>query len=161
MDYRVVFDISQGYQWPAFLLTALGFSGGCVLFLAYLFLTRSHKPNRNAQMLAIGLVLLFSSIFALDSFRPTYPSYREYKRILDDGRAAVVEGPITDFRPEPWQGHAPAEQFSVNGVTFEYSYFDDTQGFHTTTARGGPLRAGVHVRIHHIGNTILKLEMKP
>src|SRR5262245_43079430 len=139
MDYRVVFDISQGYQWPPFLLTAFGVIGGALLLLGYCFLTRSHHPNRNLQMLAVGAVLLFSSLFAVDSFATTYPAYREYDDLLATDRAAVVEGLITDFRPEPWQGHAPPEQFTVNGVTFEYSYFEMTQGFHTTAARGGPL----------------------
>ena len=161
MEYRVIFDISQGYQWPAFLLTASGIIGGSLLLVGYFFFTRSDHPNRNMQMLAVGVVLLSCTFFAVDSFASTYPSYREYNYLLETGRAAVVEGLITDFRPEPWQGHAPPEQFTVNDVTFVYSYFEVTQGFHTTEARGGPLRAGVYVRIHHVGNTILKLEVKP
>jgi hypothetical protein len=159
MDYQVVFDISQGYHWSPFLLTGLTIDAGCLIALAYLFLTRA-QPNRKAHIFAIGCVVFVSTLLVGNSFGSTYPIYRDYQRLLEGGHATVVEGPITDFRPEPWQGHAPPERFVVNGVAFEYSYFTESPGFHTTAARGGPLRNGQYVRIHYTGMTILKLELK-
>jgi hypothetical protein len=58
----------------------------------------------------------------------------------------------------PKSGHK-MESFTVNGVKFEYSDFVVTPGFNNATSHGGPIREGLPVRISHIDNTILKLEV--
>jgi hypothetical protein len=34
-----------------------------------------------------------------------------------------------------------------------------TPGFHNTASHGGPIRGGIHVRVAHLGGTILRLEI--
>jgi len=79
----------------------------------------------------------------------------------------VVEGVVENFRPAPPGGHVN-ESFSVNGVQFAYSDYMITGGFRQTASHGGPIRAGLHVRVHYVrdsspyvGNLIVKLEICP
>jgi hypothetical protein len=58
------------------------------------------------------------------------------------------------------------ESFTVNGVRFEYSEYATTPGFHHTSLYGGPMKAGLQVRIHYtdlfgetVHPTILRLEI--
>jgi hypothetical protein len=77
---------------------------------------------------------------------------------LSDGSAQTVEGEVMDFHPMPYEGHA-MESFSVNGVHFEYSDAMHDVGFSQSASHGGPLRAGLYVKIAYVGNYILRLEI--
>ena len=68
---------------------------------------------------------------------------------LKEGRCNVVEGVVTDFVPAPHQGRA-SESFAVAGQRFEYSDYVVSAGFRQSASRGGPIRAGLPVRIHHV-----------
>src|SRR5947209_19646614 len=95
-----------------------------------------------------------------------YHEYNTAQKILLEGRAAVVEGPITDFHtPQPTQ--KGNDRFTVNGVPFFYTDADlSNPGFKQQTVDGGPLRNGLLVRIHYYydssrkQNIILKLEIQ-
>lgn len=91
-------------------------------------------------------------------FLGTFPEWIAGRWALENGTAAVVEGPVENFVPMPEEGHAE-ESFTVHGVPFHYSDFNMTSAFRNTRSHGGPIRAGVHVRIHYRGNAILKLEI--
>jgi len=58
----------------------------------------------------------------------------------------------------PYTGHQD-ETFTVNGVRFSYSDFGVTCGFNNSASHGGPIREGLQVRIHYVGNAILRLEV--
>ena len=88
----------------------------------------------------------------------TYGEYRHLVAALQNGEAQVVEGIVTDFKPIPPQGHAD-ERFTVAGHTFSYSDYVTTSAFHTTRSYGGPIRAGLRVRVTYVGNSIVRLEI--
>jgi hypothetical protein len=75
------------------------------------------------------------------------------------GQYAVVEGAVMDFHPMPYEGHED-ECFTVKTQRFCYSDYEVTSGFHNAASRGGPIRAGIHVRIAYLGGTILRLEVR-
>jgi len=77
---------------------------------------------------------------------------------LRAGRAQVVEGEIRNFHPMPPTGH-DVESFEVSGVKFSYSDYIIAPGFHQSASRGGPIAEGRVVRIRHVGNDILTLEV--
>jgi hypothetical protein len=58
----------------------------------------------------------------------------------------------------PYTGHSE-ESFVVDGKRFSYSDFIVTSGFHNAASHGGPIRAGLYVRVSYIGNVILRLEI--
>jgi hypothetical protein len=85
-------------------------------------------------------------------------NYREARRERFSSGYETIEGTVEKFVPQPWAGHA-TESFNVAGNHFSYSDFTSTSGFHQSHSHGGPIAAGVHVRIGHFGNTILHIEL--
>jgi hypothetical protein len=93
---------------------------------------------------------------------PSWAIYRDHeqsKAALRSGNSQVVEGSIEDFHPMPYTGHA-LERFKIQGVSFEYSDFDDSKaGFNHTLSHGGPLHGGMQVRLHYRDGRILQIEV--
>lgn len=90
---------------------------------------------------------------------------RERRALLaaeSDGTARIVEGTVQNFVPMPYTGHA-TERFDVGGVHFWYSDYVETAGFHQSASHGGPIRAGLPVRIAYVPagreNKIVRLEV--
>jgi hypothetical protein len=88
--------------------------------------------------------------------------YHEHERAqeqLRSGGCEIVEGTVEQFHPMPYHGHA-LESFTMNGVRFEYSDFDDSKpGFNHTESHGGPIHVGMRARIHHREGSILQIEV--
>ena len=82
----------------------------------------------------------------------------QMKTAFQTGNFQVVEGVVTDFHPMPYEGHQD-ECFSVQDQRFCYSDYGVTSGFHNATSHGGPIQAGLPVRIAYVGNNILRLEI--
>jgi len=82
--------------------------------------------------------------------------------VYRSGAYQVVQGTVTNFDPMPFEGHRP-ECLSVQEKRFCYSDYEIAPGFHKSASHGGPIRAGLPVRIAYITagrhNTILKLEI--
>lgn len=117
--------------------------------------------NRSLVYGFAGLLALVSVVFATVVLLWMYRSYHADKLALVDGTARVVEGTVEAFQPMPPGGHG-SEHFTVSGVYFAYSDTVVTSGFNETNAYGGPMHAGMKVRIHYVGEPghaeILKLE---
>jgi hypothetical protein len=160
--WRTAFDVAEaGYQaWP-FLLPGAAF----VVF----GLAAVSQPARLQRILPsalkgrlrqrFGLVfLVFAVLWTATSFAQTWSEYRRAVAALVDGHYEVAEGAVRDFVPMPYGGHS-MESFKVAGTSFSYSDYVITAGFHTTASHGGPLQGGMTVRIAHVGNLILRLEI--
>ncbi len=167
MEYRVVYDVSQE-------LPALWIVGAGLFFVAVslaVWKTRHrwaflwHWPARTRPWLRtlsagfmVGFSLLWSSIATIS----IAGGHLRSRWALRDGTAHVIEGTVQDFVPMPYGGHQH-ERFSVNRVRFEYSDYSVNGGFNHTTSHGGPIHAGLPVRIHYRdssnGPVIVKLEV--
>lgn len=103
----------------------------------------------------------FAVLWTTTSFISSYSSYRRHQDLRAGNGCTVVEGPVENFVPMPYTGHAQ-ESFTVTGVKFAYSDYIVTDGFNQTASHGGPIRADSHVRICYDPTTheILKLEIK-
>jgi hypothetical protein len=77
---------------------------------------------------------------------------------FQEGDYQLVEGNVTDFKPMPYEGHQE-KCFSVQGKRFCYSDYVIAPGFRNTTSHGGPIRAGLPVRIAYSGDAILRIEI--
>lgn len=58
----------------------------------------------------------------------------------------------------PYSGHEK-EWFVVAGHRFEYSDFEVSPGFNQTASHGGPIKKGMHLRVHYVDNDIARLEV--
>lgn len=103
----------------------------------------------------------FAILWTAAVFFGTYSQYLRHRALAQENRCSVVEGPVRDFVPMPYTGHA-RESFSVSGVTFRYSDFVITGGFNNTSSHGGPIKSDSYVRICYdpSGNVILRLEIR-
>ncbi|MBP7551157.1 MAG: hypothetical protein KA761_12795 [Gemmatimonadaceae bacterium] len=84
----------------------------------------------------------------------------EFIDVLNDGRARVVEGEITDYTAQGWSGR-PLESFRVGSDSFWFDGFGGTAAYHRRTRRGGGLSEGQTVRIHEYSGNILRVELLP
>jgi energy-coupling factor transporter transmembrane protein EcfT len=75
------------------------------------------------------------------------------KELFTNGNYEIVEGTVNNFDPMPYGGHKQ-ETFDVNGIKFSYSDYGTTVGyrdtFRNTRSHGGPIYAGVYVKIYYI-----------
>jgi len=162
MNYELIFDArDSGFrEWwfPAI---------GLIFIAAGIFLLKNRKSMRYMfswqldpkETVKLGcFVLVFAVLWTTVASVSMGREYRRLRKALDGGGINVVEGPVSDFVPMPYQGHAQ-EHFTVCGVPFSYSDYGVTAGFNNTSSHGGPMRQGLWVRIEHVGSTIARLEI--
>ena len=154
VDYIVVFDIRRvDFMTPSYEATGL-----IVVLTAIVFLVvRRSLVGRLGVVLSyaiLGFVATWTSVVWIS----TYREYQAASTALNDGRAAVVEGQVSQFEPMPVTGHT-LESFCVEGHCFSYADSVSSIGFHNTSSHGGPIKSGLSVRVSYVGNTILRLEV--
>lgn len=157
MSYVKVFEITEkGYQWWPIVLP--------LCFSLVFYAIGRKKPHRSERLSSYSLAAV-GLILALLITALTYPAYGSLQSSYLRGDFAVVEGPVEDFKPMPYEGHRH-ESFEVRGVRFSYSDYELSPGFNNTTAHGGPIQEGLWVRIAYhddpfrgTGRVILRLEI--
>ena len=166
MPYVTVFDITQkAFEWWWFAL------GLIFVFVGIVLIKYGLKLGGNKTGKGFGLpfafdsrllgwfFVIFASFWTLLSFGSMYCSYREYTAAYRSGQYSVVEGTVEDFHPMPYEGHQE-ECFRVQEEKFCYSDYDLSKpGFNQSTSHGGPVRAGLPVRIAYRDDRILRLEI--
>ena len=159
-DFITVYDAANAgyrYWWfPAFGL--IGVVAGLVLPKLF---NEGIFPDYQKKIFAGWFPILivgFSIFWTLTAFLVTFGDYWNGRETLLSGKAKYVEGVVQDFFPMPYQGHAD-ESFDVKGISFHYSDFQAGGGFNNASSHGGPIRAGLFVRIWYSGNDILKLQI--
>jgi hypothetical protein len=75
------------------------------------------------------------------------------------GKAEVIEGAVSNFKPGTNERGSAYESFCVKGACFTYSDYEESAGFNTMAINGGPIREGLPVRLTFVANTIVKLEV--
>jgi hypothetical protein len=171
MPYETVFEITQKpfeWWWPAFglIFAALG-----VIFIKFgSRLDRSQNRKQFGLTFSIEprllgwIFVIFASGWTLLVFVLTYSSYKQYIETYRTGKYSIVEGVVEDFRPMPYEGHQ-SECFRVDKERFCYSDYDVSPAFNQSASHGGPIRAGLPVRIAYYEDEnfqghILRLEIR-
>jgi len=166
-NFTKVFDIaSSGYKnW--------GFAAFGLIFIvagaAMVFGPRILR-NQGATLFAFKskyqkvfayFFLVFSIFWTSTAFLSTYTSFHRHRKLAESNTCKNIEGPVENFIPMPWEGHAE-ESFSVSGVKFRYSDYIVSDGFNNTSSHGGPIKGDSYVRICYDprSNVILRLEIK-
>ena len=149
MPYETVFEISwQTFPWPVLIVGVTALALGAVVLAL-----RFSRGSRSWRVVGIALMImgLFWSLKqVLDHHRLT--------QALATHQTQVVEGPVSNYEFRMHDGHG-FESFFVNGAGFHYSDFVPSGGYHQPASQGGVLREGLQVRLHYLGNTILRVEI--
>jgi hypothetical protein len=153
-QYVTVYQIAQRTpNWPFVCIGLVPFIAGAVI----LWGKRRFKWTQPHWLFAIFCCLfgvLWVSITAPITLLANSNAFTAYQK----GDYQIVEGVVTDFQPMPYEGHQN-ECFSVQEQRFCYSDYEITPGFHNAVSHGGPIRAGLPVRIAYRNDLILRLDV--
>jgi len=154
VNYELVYDIrNAGYiGWGVTATALIAILTGIVVMVA-----RKSLDRRGATIFTY-LILGIVGIWTAAAWISMHREYSIAASALEIGSAPVVQGHVSKFEPMPYVGHSK-ERFCVEDRCFSYSDFDPTVGFNNTTSHGGPIKAGIPVRVTFVGNTIVKLEV--
>jgi len=162
MEYHTIFDMLQvGYRsWPSVLVGLAFMLMGISMFVFPRFWAKipfrgSEFMRRYSPYIFTG----FATIWTLSVFAITYSDYAYARYEYLQGKADVVEGAVSNFKPGTNMRGSAYESFCVKDKCFTYSDYEDEAGFNTMTINGGPIREGLPVRVTFVGNTIVKLEV--
>jgi hypothetical protein len=152
VQYRVVYDaVSAGYHTWWFGLAGLILVGvGAVMWRRPAWFGKPEALRRGVGAFAAIFGALWSSCVSVDL-------YREYSHVRDalrSGEFDVVEGEVTQFRPQGADGH-PSESWTVAGHQYKIEPAVVTSGFRAP----GVVRPGQRVRIVDVDGTIARLEI--
>ena len=160
MPYVTVFDISQKpFEWWWSAVGLLFVIVGIVVLKYGRWLSTSKD-----QKLWGWFFVVFGSGATFVIFVLTYATYDEYLQAYKTGQYSMVEGVVEDFHAMPYEGHQN-ECFRVDKEKFCYSDYEVSPAFNQSASHGGPIRAGLPVRIaYYEGNNfqahILRLEVR-
>ena len=171
MPCETVFEITQKpfeWWWPAF---GLIFAAIGVIFIKF---GPKLDQSQNGKLFGLTFAIeprllgwifvIFASGWTLIAFVLMYSSYGEYIGAYRTGKYSIVEGIVEDFHPMPYEGHQN-ECFGVNKERFCYSDYEVSPAFNQSASHGGPIRAGLPVRIayyedENLQGHILRLEIR-
>lgn len=161
--YAIVFDLStagyKSWSFPAFGLIFITIGSTLVFAPRLMQVLLPGGVQSTSRRIFSWCFLGFALLWTAVSFLGTFGQYWSLKRAEEAGNYRVVEGLVQNFQPMPYGGHA-MERFQVQGVWFSYSDYVVVASFNNTASHGGPIRAGLPVRISYIGNSIIKLEVR-
>jgi hypothetical protein len=153
MELSVVYDfVNESFRFENVLMPLLLVLAGCV----FLF------TNKFSKMFSV-IFVVSASIFCMILIPQQVKNYYNTKAIYENSEYKVVEGVVTNFDPMPHSGHKN-ESFTIKGVKFEYSDFDESYyGFNNTKSHGGPVNEGRKFKVSYFTsktkNIILKIEV--
>lgn len=152
--YSTVFQVTDKpfAWWFAFLWVVPLLIGGILWWWH-----RSHLVSSRT----LWLMWFFPGFAILWLCTACIPMIRDYRRIqalYRERRYSIVEGPVEAFQPMPPQGHS-LECFRVQSQRFCYSGWEMTPSFNQDSAHGGPIHAGLVVRVGYIDGEIVLLQL--
>lgn len=154
MNYLVVFDIRDvDFITPSSVATGL-----IVVLTATLFVVVRRSIVGRGGVVLSYFILGVAGLWTATEWVSTYYAYQSAATALEQGRASVVQGRVSRFKPMPVTGHA-MEYFCVESHCFTYADAVESIGFHNTSSHGGPIKPDLPVRVTYIGNTIVRLEV--
>lgn len=151
LNYQTVYDATSAH-------TTLWLFLWISMVVGTIVITRKVRQN-GLGTFEIGKIVFGACVLlALVSAVMLY-DYR-MARALRSGRFTLVEGVVANFQPS--NGHVEESwEVESKGQVHRFHYLDDniTPGFRKTQYNGGPIRAGLRVRIADVDGHIARLEI--
>jgi hypothetical protein len=153
VESKVIFDVAmKSFDWQAVSVPAALIVGGGAAVLGEKF-KFSQTAIKNVGYFLIVAALLSGGYMSIH----WYVSRRHQINDLAHAGYQVVEGNIENFQPMYYDGRKE-EHFTVSGRSFAYSDNDITTCFNQPQAHGGPIHAGMFVRLKFTDQCILRIE---
>jgi len=154
-SYHTVFEISRtGSGMLEFFLVPLLFLGvGVGLVRGWIQV----EAKQRAKMFGYFFIFFSMVMETLVIWNSTRVN-ADLEGALKNGHYQIIEGPVENLEPMNDWGNKH-ESFSVRGIRFRYSDFIVNQCFNHSSTDGGPIRAGVLVRVSYLDDCILRLEV--
>jgi hypothetical protein len=138
-DYVVLFDLAARRFWPHWMYLVVGFLG---VLLAGRAALKKNAPSRVfAAIVALGFVIGATTGIAMQ-----WNGFTRLRSAVARGDYVVVEGLVSNFRPDSWDGDIP-ERFTVEGHEFRFRRWEISSSFNRTVGAGGPDLTGQCVRV--------------
>src|ERR1700722_4273604 len=161
MAYHVVFDCTQLPRNATQLVSSVNTAHAVVLTVVLLALLIAVTLGRRVlgelrlvfciALITAGYVVTYYYLlprsFRLVNVEPTTSA-------VCRAPSKVASGAVSEFIPMPYGGHA-MEHFCIRELCFNYSDYELTGGFNTTSSHGGPIRAGLSVRVTYVESPVL------
>ena len=129
---------------------------GIAATLGGLLAGSSGRRGRDRKLARLGAAIsILSALWVMVAVTGTLSRAASLKAALNSSGAQVSEGRVEDFQPMRGGCHSD-ESFTVAGQRFSYRDCYVTGAFNHT---GGPIYPDEQVRVTHLGNAILKLEV--
>ncbi|BBB60161.1 hypothetical protein UNDKW_1888 [Undibacterium sp. KW1] len=113
------------------------------------------KLNRALPFIIFALGLAVAATYA----RRAHADYAELRSAYEKGQCEITDGTIEHFVPGKSTKYESVESFEIGTENFAYPSPGNTAGYKTTTADGGQMKNGLHVRIHRCEGDIARIEI--
>ena len=164
MDWTTVYDFGNDSLRVWWMLIPIAFVLiGYGLAVFFIFFTSGKVGEKIKNVVFALLFGTFGLLFGLATIPSDLTAYNETKILYESKNFKVIEGVVDNFSPMPRTGHQN-EKFTLNGIPFSYSDFDESYyGFNNTKSHGGPIDKDKMVRLSYFEsenrNIILKIEV--
>jgi hypothetical protein len=157
MEARIIFDAAtKPFPWQQIWAAVGALAFGCVLIALKKFKWSNAGSVKWGYFMIVGALVMAGYV-------STRWYFSHHARALASGRYEVVQAPVEDFHPMPDDGSSN-ESFTLAGHTFSYSDYDEsgtTACFNQTRLHGGPIHAGMLLRVKFVNQCILQIEELP
>ena len=112
-----------------------------------------YKFSANDWQKGLGLLagIITAILFVFVTISHTW-DYFEKKAALENGQYETVEGYVEKFHAMPPEGH-DSEHFVIDGVYFQYTAFEERNGYHRPACQGGVItNDGQYLKIEYVTN---------
>ncbi len=156
MEPKAIFDVAtKPFDWQPIVVSAALFSGGLLALIGEKFrLGQTAIKSAGYFLIALGIGTACYVSIGWQVAR------RECIKVIASGHYGVVQGTVEDFMPMYYDGRRK-ESFRISDHTFRYSDNRTSTCFNQPWAHGGPIRAGLSIKISFVGSCILRIEAVP
>jgi len=157
-----VFEISPFFPdyyylsyFQIFLGLSLVFFGIVVRVLHFKGKVQNFKSYTGTAIVSSGIVFLILGQVSISQNKSYENIYSRY----ESGDYSVTEGIVEVLREQPKERHAAGDLIIIGNKEFEISFSRDAYTYRIPISHDGYLKSGVRVKICHINNDILKINL--
>ena len=105
------------------------------------------------------ILLVFGFAVAALYARRAHADYTALRSAYEKGQCEITDGTIEHFVPGRYTKYDSLESFDIGTKQFAYPSPGNTAAYKTTAADGGPMKNGLHVRIHRCEGDIARIDI--